>query len=144
MAVSPTDVRVIITTALTDPSLQVLINTAERLVAVCLDGVTGISDDTKDDIAKYLSAHLVTVQSPRAESSRSSGHTVSFQGDTTRGLESSFYGQTTAALDPTGCLSAAFREKKMAFIFAALAGHEADNAARGEDLRRKFFDERTI
>lgn len=92
--------EVIETSVTVDP----FITTASLMIDKHLQG-KGLSSDELKHIELYLSAHLVTLNDPRAQSEGSADQRVTFQGKTGLGLDASHYGQTVKMLDSTGALA---------------------------------------
>lgn len=66
-------------------------------------------------IERWLAAHfLTTTSSPFRpyKSKKTADAAASYQGETGKGLESSFYGQTAMNLDPSGCLESITSRKR--------------------------------
>ena len=127
MAVNADAVRQILDTSLEDSQLDVFITGAQTIIGPdgC-DLASTLADETVDEICRWLAAHLATVADPRVESSRASGHSVDFRGDTGMGLKTSMYGQQAKLLDPTGCLAALDREGRLPFLFSTTRGDQTD------------------
>lgn len=103
ITVSPADLRTIFESTLSDASLDAHIEVA---IAIVDDALTGTAEAKQTMIAKYLAAHVASVQAPRAESEKlSDGYSFKVQGVTGEGLKATFYGQTALALDTTGALA---------------------------------------
>lgn len=106
MTVQPDDVADALgSTELADPQLSAFVDAAGRMY----DNLT--SDDSvdsavRDDVVKFLAAHLVATGPERQISSAGEGGgNVSFEGETGEGLSASTHGQTAITLDPTGSLA---------------------------------------
>ena len=103
--VKASDVAEIIHHSLDDAQVHWFINMANTMVDNNLSGV-GLDTATLTQIEALLSAHFLTLHSPRAASdSPNEGYSITYQGETGKGLESSIYGQNALALDHTGTLA---------------------------------------
>jgi hypothetical protein len=104
-------VRVVMTTNMSDPNIQVLIEIANRMVTERLtDG--SLSTGALRDIETYLTAHLIAVGPERqAEEEEVDDVRVKYQGKFGLGLESTTYGQMVIALDTSGLLSESTKKK---------------------------------
>ncbi|MGE0366939.1 MAG: DUF4054 domain-containing protein [Phycisphaerales bacterium] len=111
MVTKPTaaEVRVIITTNLTDPQIENVIDDAALMAEVCL---SAMSSDRQKAVLKWLAAHLLSMM--LGKSGAGANVTSKSIGDASEsyatptltgpGLMSSSYGQQAIALDPNGCL----------------------------------------
>ncbi len=105
---TPDDVRVIITTALTDPQITALIGDAALIAEAC-PAVAAYDAIRQAAIVKWLTAHLISQQSGKAGAltqkalgDASESYAVGTMG---MNLQGSRYGQQALALDPSGCLA---------------------------------------
>lgn len=108
MAVTVADVRLIYSGSESDPQVQAAIDTILIMAAKCLALMP--DDATRDQVTKYLAAHLLTVIASNgvgvATSSKLGDASDSFaSGALGKGLRSSAYGQMAIALDPNDCIS---------------------------------------
>jgi len=109
---SAAEVRAIITTSLTDPAIEAMIEDAELMVEACIASMTC---QRKTAIIKWVTAHLISSMSS-ITSGGTGVITSDSLGDASRsyakptldstGLFGSTYGQQAMALDPNGCLAA--------------------------------------
>lgn len=83
--------------------LDPFINTANVLVTELL-GNEGMTEERLKQIETYLSAHFASLRDPRFQSETVDGVSYTSQGQTGKGLESTFYGQTAMLLDSSGKL----------------------------------------
>jgi hypothetical protein len=60
------------------------------------------SPEIAAEVERWLTAHLVTIRDPKAQSEGVGSISNSYQGSTGMGLQSSFYGQNAMLLDITG------------------------------------------
>lgn len=105
---SAADVRIIITTEMTDEQILAIVDDAALLAARCL---SVLESDLQKAIIKYLTAHII-VQSPNGpggggqltSSSLGDASDTYASGQFGKGLSASSYGQMAIALDPNGCL----------------------------------------
>jgi len=101
--VTDAEVFAIIDTTLTD--IDVFINTANMMVTSWLE-TAGLTDETLKEIERYLVAHVLSVNDPRAKSMGISGAPYeSYQGQWGKGLEGTSYGQMAILLDTSGTLN---------------------------------------
>lgn len=99
--VTPTDVKGIFDTALTDSQLENHINAAASIV----DKVEKAADDGEPDrifkqIEQYLSAHIASAQDPRVKTSSVDDSSFNY----IQPSEETWYWQTAESLDPTGMM----------------------------------------
>jgi hypothetical protein len=97
----------IISTDLSESSINACINTAHHIVDAQLvsDGI--LDAEMLTDIEMYLAAHFVAVRDPRATSERiGSEYQVAYErGQQGEGLKATTYGQQALGLDYTGKLA---------------------------------------
>jgi len=89
------------------PALTAFIATASSLtdyVDTC-DTLDELSTTTLELIERWLAAHFYAHADQLAKSKATGDASVSFQGMTGKGLDSTQYGQTAMNLDVTGCLA---------------------------------------
>ena len=101
--VTPSDVKEIIDTDLTDTRVQSFIDSASALIdATIADRLT---DTLLTEIEKWLSAHLIATTNERQLRSGTAGPAkADYFGKDGVGLDSSTYGQQVRMLDTTGKL----------------------------------------
>lgn len=104
------DVRVIITTTLTDDQITDQITLAEALASQC-SGVSNASTTIQAAIVKYITAHFIAMISggggvvqSETLGDASKSYAVA-QPSSGAGLNASRYGQQAVMLDTTGCLA---------------------------------------
>lgn len=117
-------VRDIIDTSLTDAQIDAFINTANVMVTQYLVG-KDIADALLAEIETYLAAHFTTLRDRRVDREGADGISFSYEGDIGQGLDSSTYGQTAQALDPTGALASLGDDDRIEWF--ARAGSERTN-----------------
>lgn len=106
------DVRVIISTSLTDPQVTSFITDANLIVTAKFTGVT-ISDDLLEAIEKWLTAHLITMATKRQlESQKVDTADMKYAGKFGLYLEHTTYGQMVIFLDSTGTMAEAQSESE--------------------------------
>jgi hypothetical protein len=114
--VTPSNVKAILPTDLTDEDLQAFIDGATELVTATLAGA--LSDSLTKEITCWLTAHmLASTREQQMASAGAGGATVKYQGVYGLGLDGTMYGQHVKILDTTGKL-AALGGKGSAYIFA--------------------------
>jgi hypothetical protein len=97
------EVKEIIVTSLTD--LDMFILPANLLVTEKLVGL-GLSDETLEEIERWLAAHFLAVSKERQATKKRIGETEeTYYWSKEGGLDSTTYGQTAKLLDTTGTLS---------------------------------------
>lgn len=106
--VTPTELKVIVTTSKSDADLQAIIDIAGRQVDRLALSTCGSSLSTADlkDVELYLSAHILSISSPELNktSEKFENWSVAYQrGTTDSGLMSSQYGNQ-ANMISGGCL----------------------------------------
>lgn len=101
-------VRVVITTTLSDTDLQAVIDDAALIAEGC-PSVAGYSGDRQAAIVKWIAAHLIGTQSGVAGAlvQKKLGDAQEGYAAPTMGLnlQGSRYGQQALLLDPSGCLA---------------------------------------
>jgi len=101
--VTPTEVKQIIDTDLADDIINAFILAADSVVVEVLGTDTTLTAARKKVIERWLTAHLVaTTREPQMIKGGAGGASVTYQGITGKGLESTFYGQQCMLLDTTG------------------------------------------
>lgn len=115
--VSPAEVKQLIDTDLSDPTILVYITSADNVITELFDEDTTVTDSQKKELERWLTAHLIAcTQEPQISQVGVSGTSVKYQGVTGKGLESTFYGQQVLVLDTAGKLRNL--GKRQASIFA--------------------------
>jgi len=113
--VTATEVKLIISTTLSDAVVDVFINAANLTVTELVGSSTELSSDQLKEIERWLTAHLLAStreQQPQSESV--GGASISYQGQTAIGLDATFYGQQVKLLDATGTLARNLGKKRAA------------------------------
>jgi hypothetical protein len=95
----------VVDTSLGDDVIAAFINTANVMVTEYLDG-KDLSAALLTEIETYLAAHFVTLRDRRVSKEQADGVSFTYESMIGEGLDSSVYGQTAQALDPTGALAA--------------------------------------
>lgn len=102
--VTPTEVKEIIDTQLTDPRIEVFIIGASKLVDNTLVG-KGLDEDTLKEIERWLAAHNVAATHERQAIHEKAGPAEQrFSDIFGQGLLSTTWGQMAISLDTTGTL----------------------------------------
>ena len=78
----------------------------DRLVSVNDDAT--ITDDIFTNIETYLAAHFYALRDPQYQFKSTGKAQATFQGQTGKGLDLTWWGQTAKVLDPTGLLESIF------------------------------------
>ena len=114
-----TEVKEIIETELTDPTVEAYIISANLLVTAVLGSDTILSEDHKTEIERWLTAHLISATRERqAASEEAGGAKIKYEGSTSEGLKATMYGQQVLALDITGKMAAYTGARRMASLTA--------------------------
>lgn len=108
MAISqptPSEVRTVIKTAITDEQIQQFIDDAVLMTENC-DIIATYSEAKQKAIVRWLAAHLIATQAPAMKSQGIGDASESYESPITgEGLKGSRYGQQAILLDPSGCLA---------------------------------------
>jgi hypothetical protein len=111
------EVKDIIDTDLTDPVIDSYIAGASALVTQVLGTETSLSDEIKEEIERWLTAHMIATTKERvAKREGAGGANIEYAGEFGKGLESTSYGQMVLTLDTSGKMSAL--ASRAASIFA--------------------------
>jgi len=103
---TPTDVKTIFETDLSDSTIQGWIDIATLIVDDIEDADPTLKAIRLERIEKLLSAHFAGSQDQRIAQTSAESKSVEFQGDTEMtDLRATKYGQNAIALDSTGTLS---------------------------------------
>jgi len=106
--VDPDEVREIIETEVDNSDLLAFITAANLVVTERLGGSTALTDAQRKEIERWLAAHfLASTREQQAQSEGVNGISVTYQGQTGKGLDSTHYGQMVKMLDSTGTLAGA-------------------------------------
>jgi len=104
--ITPTELREVFDTDLSDSSLTVWIDMASSIVDDIEDKDSSISSGRLENIEKLLASHFASSQDQRIESTSRETASVSYQGNTnSMDLRGTKHGQAAIQLDPTGVLS---------------------------------------
>lgn len=115
MAITVDDVRLIFETPMSDPQLDAFMQSAVRFVDAELSAA-GLTSETLDDIAKYLTAHFASTVTPFTDRERIGRDYEYFRtGSFGEGLKSTMYGQIVLTLDTSGTLQAVGKKQKITF-----------------------------
>lgn len=98
------EVKEIIDTSLTDDQITAFINMAATLVTDKLSTQTCLSTEMKKEIEKLLSAHFLSIRERRVKSEKIGDASVTYDGTTGAGLNSTLYGQQAIILDCSNTL----------------------------------------
>lgn len=113
MSTTADDVKAILETALSDEDIGAYINGATELVNNTL---SALPEALKNEIVRWLSAHLIASTREQQIAKATAGPaSVTFQGSTGLGLDSTQYGQQVKVLDYTGGLASLGRVKASLF-----------------------------
>lgn len=116
--VLPAEVKEIINTSLSEPTITSFIDGANLTVTALLGDSTVLSTAQLKQIELWYTAHLIACTRERQVHSRKAGQATDvYEGTTGKGLDATMYGQVCKALDTTGVL-AADSGKKVATIYA--------------------------
>jgi len=115
MAILADDVKAILDTDIPEVDILAYINSATELVNYAIG--SSLADGLKDEVIRWLSAHLIASTREQQLQSASAGPAKAvFQGKSGLGLDSTQYGQQAKALDLSGKL--AMLGQKAATLFA--------------------------
>ena len=104
MRTNITDVRLIITTSITDPQVTAFITSANLFVTNHLGGSV-LDAATLQDIERWYTAHMIAMTYERVARKEEAGSAkVEYVGTFAQGLKQTMYGQTAIELDSTGTL----------------------------------------
>ena len=116
--VLPAEVKEIINTSLSDPTIVSFIDASNITITALLGDSTVLSSAQLKQIELWFCAHLIACTRQREKQSERTGQaSASYSGMTGKGLDATMYGQMCKALDTTGVL-AADSGKKVATIYA--------------------------
>lgn len=105
--VTAAEVSAIIDTSIGATAIEANIAAATEVVTEVLGTDTTISATLKKEIERWLTAHLIaSTQEQQVEKAGVKGGSITFQGKTGMGLESTQYGQQVMVLDTTGKMRA--------------------------------------
>jgi hypothetical protein len=104
-SVTPSTVKEIFATGLTDGQLQAFITTAEALFETYASAC-GYSDEMEAQLVKYLAAHLASIREQAMESESIGDASMKRRLPSGKdGLSSTWYGQTVLQLDSCGAFA---------------------------------------
>jgi len=109
--VTPTEVKAILTTTLSDSDIQAFIDGATAVVDQSSVSTT-LATTLVKEITRWLAAHMIASTREQQLSSAGAGSAKAvFQGVTGMGLDSTMYGQHVKVLDSTGILASLGKTK---------------------------------
>ena len=102
-----TEVKQILDTDLADPIVDAYIVGANALVTEVIGNNTSLSDTLKEEIERWLTAHMIAATRERQlVSGEAGGAKAVYMGKTEMGLNSTLYGQQVMVLDASGSFAA--------------------------------------
>lgn len=102
-----TEVKQILATDLDDTIVDAFIVGANALVTEVIGNNTSLTDILKEEIERWLTAHLIaSTRERQLKSGEASGAKAVYQGTTGKKLESTLYGQQVMLLDASGSFAA--------------------------------------
>ena len=111
--VTAAEVKMIIDTDLTDLVVDAFILGANVTVTEVLGSDTSITDAHKKEIERWLAAHLLAAtREQQTQKAGAAGASITYQGQTGMGLNSTLYGQQVLALDTTGKMAGAMSKQR--------------------------------
>lgn len=111
------EVKDIIVTTLSDVIINTYIQAANITVTDLLGSSTELSDAQKKEIERWFTAHLMaSTRVQQAKSEKALDASITYQGETGKGLESTHYGQMALALDTTGTFAQKLGKKKATIV----------------------------
>lgn len=112
--VTATEVKEIISTSLSDSIVETFIDAANTVVSEIIGSDTTLSTTQKKEIERWLSAHLLAcAREQQPQSEKDGDASITYQGKTGMGLDSTYYGQTVKIIDTTGKLARSIGKKKV-------------------------------
>lgn len=110
-------VKEILDTDLTDSVIEAFILGASHTIDQVFSENTTLSADHLAEIERWFTAHLIAAtREQQIAKAGAGGASVTYQGVTGKGLESTMYGQQVIALDPTGMLRSALSNRRAKLI----------------------------
>jgi len=101
------EVKQIIDTDLTDPVVAAYIAGATALVDEVIGDNTSLSDELKEEIERWLAAHMIAAtRESQLVSGAAGGAKAVYMGKAGLGLEGTMYGQQVMILDASGSFAA--------------------------------------
>lgn len=116
MAVSPDQVKDIISTTEGDPVIQVMLETADVIIVEHIDPHSP-STAVRDKLQLWLAAHFLAIKDRRVQERSADGIRTQYQGVSSMGLRHTSYGQQAMVIDPTGVLSRLNSEERKRLRF---------------------------
>ena len=111
--VTATEVKMIIDTDLTDLVVDAFILGANVTVTEVLGSDTNLTTAHKKEIERWLAAHLIAAtREQQIQKAGAAGASITYQGRTGMGLNSTLYGQQVLALDTTGKMAGAMSKQR--------------------------------
>lgn len=111
--VGPDELKEIIETELDDSVLETFIGAANITVTEHLGDSTILSDAQKREVERWLAAHFLACTRERQASREAVDKaSITYQGETGMGLDSTHYGQIVKTLDATGILAGVVGKRK--------------------------------
>jgi hypothetical protein len=112
--VTATEVKEIISTSLSDSIVEAFIDAANTVVSEIIGSDTTLSTTQKKEVERWLSAHfLACAREQQPQSEKDGDASITYQGSTGMGLDSTYYGQTVKIIDTTGKLARSVGKKKV-------------------------------
>lgn len=117
MSVTIDDVKVLISTELTDTEITAFIDSASAFYDANLSSA-GLSEALQDQITKWMTAHMIATTRERvAIEEGAGGASIKYSGTFGEGLKSTSYGQMCITLDSSGTLLAIANGKKLVYVY---------------------------
>lgn len=105
------NVRLIMSTSLTDAQLAAFIETAHQIVTNEIED-SSVTSTKLELIERWLAAHFASVRTKQTASEKAGSVSATFQGQTAMHLEATHYGQNAMLLDDSGALAALNKMKE--------------------------------
>jgi hypothetical protein len=104
--VTVAEVKEILETSLTDPQILAFIGAANVTITALLGSSTLTTSQLKE-IERFYAAHMIACTRDQQAKSESAGDaSITYQGETGKDLDATFYGQQIKLLDTTGIMAA--------------------------------------
>jgi len=110
MAPTPTEVKEIFDTSLSESAIQTWIDIGQPFIDD-IAAESNLSQSELDNIHKLVTAHLASAQDQRIESTSRETGSMTYRGETGMDWMGTTYGQRAVALDPTGTLKESSKPK---------------------------------
>ena len=115
--IGPDELKEIIETELDDSVLEAFIGAANITVTEHLGDSTILSDAQKREVERWLAAHFLACTRERQASREGADKaSITYQGETGMGLDSTHYGQIVKTLDATGILAGVVGKRKATLL----------------------------